>query len=75
MNDPDLIIAHRIGSAACYSSIGQFRAAGMSNYLCCDQAHYDYSITGLNDYYLSILEMSNQGWPGGLRWLHGEDDL
>ena len=27
----------------------------------------------MNDYYRSILSMADRGWPGGLRWLHGED--
>ena len=34
---------------------------------------YDYAVSPINDYYRSILEMSGRGWPGGLRWLHGED--
>ncbi len=45
----------------------------MANYFCRQSEAYDYTITGLNAYCISILEMSNQGWPGGLRWLHGED--
>ena len=28
----------------------------------------------LDSYNRRVLEMANAGWPGGLRWLHGEDD-
>jgi hypothetical protein len=31
------------------------------------------TITGVNDYYRSILKMADKGWSGGLRWLHIED--
>ena len=37
-----------------------------------DSDTYDYTVTGLNEYYRAILTMANKGWPGGLRWLHGE---
>ena len=44
-----------------------------------DSDLYDYAVTGLNDYYRAILiygiygrSMADQGWLGGLRWLHGE---
>lgn len=72
MNAPDLIKAHQ-GSDAWYTNVGQFRAAGISNYFCIETRDYDYTVTGLNDYCSSILSMSNQQWPGGLRWLHGEE--
>ena len=72
MRSPTLVQPHR-GPDAFYTRIGQFRAAGIANYFCWQHQTHDYTITGLNDYYMSILEMSDQGWPGGLRWLHGED--
>jgi hypothetical protein len=50
----------------------QFRAAAISNYTLASLATYDYSVRGVNPYYRSILRMSERGWPGGLRWLHGE---
>ncbi len=67
-----LVAAHQ-GPGAFYTTPEQFRAAGIANYFCWQSEAYDYSITGLNTYYLSILKMSSRGWPGGLRSLHGED--
>ena len=71
MNEPALI--GLCGRGKSYSTAGQFRAAAISNYFAADHAGYDYTVTGLNDYYRSILRRSALGWPGGLRWLHGED--
>ena len=71
MSDAELVEAHRAPDAS-YTSAGQFRAAGVTNYCCWECDRYDYTVTRINAYYLSILELSNQGWPGGLRWLHGE---
>jgi hypothetical protein len=48
-------------------------SCGIANYYCWQSEIYDYAITGLNDYYVSILEMADRGWPGGLRWLLGKD--
>ena len=72
MSTPALVEAHR-GQGAFYTTVGQFRSAGIANYFCWQSENYDHTVTGLNEYYMSILEMSKQGWPGGLRWLHGED--
>lgn len=74
MQDADLIEWHRQDPRAFYTSVEQFQAAGMVNYFCWDHQSYDYTISGVNEYYLSILEMSGKGWPGALRWLHGEDE-
>lgn len=74
MQDADLIEWHRQDPRAIYTSVEQFQAAGVVNYFCWDHRSYDYTISGVNEYYLSILEMSGKGWPGGLRWLHGEDE-
>ena len=49
------------------------RAAGIANYSVWESHRYDYTVTGLNGYYSSILDMAGKGWPGGLRWLHGEN--
>ena len=70
---PALVVTHQ-GPGACYTTVGQFRAAGVANYFCWRSASYDYTVTGLNEYYTSILEMADRGWPGGLRWLHGEEE-
>ena len=74
MNDRGLVDAHR-GEGAGYTHPDQFRAAAVANYFVWERPRYDYTTSGINDYYRSILEMSNRGWPGGLRWLHGEDKL
>ena len=73
MNDPSLIVAHQ-GPGAWYTVVGQFGAAGISNYFCWQATKYDYTISGLNEYYRSILSMADRQWPGGLRWLYGEDN-
>ena len=72
MNNPRLIEAHQ-RSNAIYTNAGQFRSTAISNYFIWKK--YDYTVSTLNDYYLSILEMSDKGWIGGLRWLHGEDKV
>jgi transglutaminase-like putative cysteine protease len=74
MGNPALVEAHR-GPGATYTRPDQFKAAAVANYFVWDRLCYDYTVSGLNGYYRSILEMSNRGWPGGLRWLHGEDRL
>ena len=71
MNDAELVIRHE-GPEAWYTHPEQFTAAGIANYYVRDSELYDYAVTGLNDYYRAILSMAGQGWPGGLRWLHGE---
>jgi hypothetical protein len=74
MNDDELVNAHAKDPRAFYTTLGQFRAAGIANYFSWEFARYDYTVAGINDYTFSILNLSNQGWPGGLRWLHGEDE-
>ena len=53
---------------------GQFRAAALVNYGPSDAHRYDYTISTINDYMRPVLEAAIEGWPGGLRWLHGEDN-
>ena len=72
INDAALVEAHATAGAH-YTSPGQFRAAAIANYFVADHGAYDYTVAGLNAYYRSVLERSQAGWPGGLRWLHGED--
>ena len=45
------------------------------NYFVWEADQYDFTVSALNAYTRSILEQSARGWPGGLRWLHGEDDV
>jgi hypothetical protein len=70
MSDADLLMRH---APAPFTTVGQFRRAAVANYFIGDSAFYAYTVSGPNAYYRSILEMSGKGWPGGLRWLHGED--
>jgi len=75
MKSPELILSHRRGDSTCYTTVGQFRAAAISNYFVRDRGNYDYTTSPLNAYCRSILEMSKRSWPGGLRWLHREDAI
>ncbi len=72
MNDPDLIERHWRGESTLYTTFDQFRGAAISNYFIWRWREYDYTVSEINNYYRSILEMSIKGWPGGLRWLHRE---
>ena len=73
MNDADLVKRHA-GLEAWYTKPEQFTAAGIANCHLPDAARYDYPVTGVNDYTRAVLSMADRGWPGGLRWLHGETD-
>jgi len=73
MNDRDLILAHSRPTGRTYTTPGSFRAGAVSNYFISDRGTYDYTVSGLNAYCRSVNEMADKGWPGGLRWLHGED--
>jgi len=73
MNAPALIEMHWRGPSTLYTTPGQFRGAAVSNYFAWEHQCYNYLVSPINGYYRSILEMSLRGWPGGLRWLHGED--
>lgn len=53
---------------------GQFRTCAIVTYRVEDSRYYDFSVTTVSPYYRSILAMAHSGWPGGLRWLHGEAD-
>ncbi len=73
MRQPDLIAAHRRGDATPCTTPEQFWAAAISEYR--RDAPGTYAVTAPNPYARSILEMAEAGWPGGMRWLHGEDRL
>ena len=74
MNHPELVSAQWLGSSDSDAKVGQFRGVAISNYFVWDQDSYDYTVSALNDLCRSTVEMSVKGWPGGLRWLHGEDE-
>ncbi len=73
MNDAELVMRYG-GSEGAQMRPSQFASAGIANYKVRDSDTYDYTVTGLNEYYRAILTMAKKGWPGGLRWLHGEAD-
>ena len=73
MNDAGLVKRHA-GPDAWYTNPEQFTAAGIADYHVQDAARYDYPVTGVNGYTRAVLAMADRGWPGGLRWLHGESD-
>ncbi len=76
MNGPELIESHRRSHRAAYTSTrGQFSGVAISNYFVWQSEMYSYAVSSLNDYTRSILSMAAEGWPGGLRWLHGEELL
>ena len=70
---PDLVQAHA-GPDAHYTFPGQFRAVAISQYDMVDADQYEYTEVPINDYVRAIWEMGGAGWPGGLRWLFGEDE-
>ena len=74
MNHPELIDHHGNAAGASYSTRGEFSAAGIANYGVWERERFDYTVSGMDDYYRSILSMAARGWPGGIRWLHGKDD-
>jgi len=73
MNNPQLVKRHWRDETTSYTNPEQFRAAGITNYFVWRWKQYDYTVSGVNNYYRSILEMSSKGWSGGQRWLHNED--
>ncbi len=72
--DPQLIERHWRGESTPYTTRGMFRGVAISNYFVWRWSEYDYTVSGVNDYYRSILGMARRGWPGGVRWLRGEDE-
>lgn len=73
MNDAELVMRYG-GSEGRQIRPSQFASAGIASYNVRDSDTYDYTVTGLNEYYRAILTMAKRDWPGGLRWLHGEAD-
>lgn len=69
---PGPSLAHQRGGAP-YTFPEQFATAAIATYAVADADSYDYTTSGVNAYYRSILAQAAKGWPGGLRWLHGED--
>ncbi len=57
-----------------YDRAGQYGVAAIGDYPPPPYGPRAFAISRVSPYYRSILGMSDRGWPGGLRWLHGEDD-
>lgn len=51
----------------------QFGSVAVVNYPVGVPGEYDETPSSVNDYYRKILKTGAEGWPGGLRWLFGED--
>ncbi|MEE8413653.1 MAG: transglutaminase domain-containing protein [Dehalococcoidales bacterium] len=73
LNSPEIIEKHWRGDSTYYTTPDQFSRAAISNYFVSESREYDYTVSRLNDYKRSVLEMAEKGWPGGFRWLHGEN--
>ena len=72
-NQPNLIEAEWRSHQDLGSRLSQFRNTAIANYSVWDREDCDYTISPVNGYYWSLLQMSIRGWPGGVRWLHDED--
>lgn len=72
-NHPEMVNAFRNDPVAAYSRPEQFRGIAIVNYPAAEWSTFDYTPSGVSGYLRTILEMADKGWPGGLRWLHGED--
>ena len=73
MSDERLVRSNWEGRSSFYADPRQFQAAAICNYPIRRASDFDYTVSLLNDYTRRVLEMANAGWPGGLRWLHGEE--
>lgn len=72
-HDAGLIERNRGGRPLAYVQERQFRAAGITEYPIHTRGDFTYQAGKVTPYYAAILEMADRGWPGGARWLHGED--
>lgn len=73
MNDDDLLRRHYRNAGTMYTNPQQFRLSAVVNYRIAHAAGYRYDVGPLNEYSRRVLEMSLAGWPGGRRWLFGEE--
>jgi transglutaminase-like putative cysteine protease len=70
---PELLDAQPVSTSDAGARRGQFSWAAIANYPLGTLDAVDYSVGEINQYYRTILSMSEAGWPGGLRWMFGED--
>jgi transglutaminase-like putative cysteine protease len=73
MRHPEWVRRHDRGAATPFARAGQFRRAAIAEYPLRPRNDRAYRTSRLNRYYRSVLDQAERGWPGGLRWLHGED--
>ncbi len=73
ISDDDLLKSHYRNAGTMYTNPDQFRLSAVVNYSIADAARYRYDVGPLNEYSRRVLEMSLAGWPGGRRWLFGEE--
>jgi hypothetical protein len=70
---PEWIDLHRRGEETPYTTREQFRGVAISSHDVDADARLPSPVVPPNAYTRSILAEGERGWPGGLRWLHGED--
>ncbi len=73
MNRPELLDAHPRPGGSAAEMRDQYRWAAIANYVLGPRDAVDYSVGPINQYHRTILTQSDEGWPGGRRWLFGED--
>ncbi len=73
MRHPKWIPVPRLGSEEGRTRRDQFGRAAVANYAVGPLRAGRYRVSRITPYYRSILRRSERGWPGGLRWIHGED--
>ena len=73
MNDDRLVRGNWQEQSSFFADPRQFEAAAIVNYPIWRASSFDYTVSSLNDYTRRVLEMADEGWAGGLRWLHGEE--
>lgn len=73
MNDQSLLCSHYRNAGTAYTNPDQFALSAIVNYDIADAGQYRYDVGPLNEYSRRVLELSLAGWPGGRRWLFGEE--
>lgn len=73
-NNHDLIRMHYESHEDVERKTGQFLACAIYNYFVNDFQKYDYTISGVNNYYRTLLEESERAGWRNLKWIFGEDE-
>jgi len=64
---------HATASANAQGQADLYTTLGIAAYAVADTQRYNCTVTTTNHYTRTVLDMAHKGWPGGLRWLFGED--